>query len=380
MMETTNVIVVGAGMAGASVAWRLAQAGVRVTVLEREAQPGTESTGRSAAMFMESYGPVGVRALTRAGRQFYLNPPAGFTGVPLLHHRPTLYVAMAEQEPELKKLQAGLAASGAPLERVGAARVAQLVPVLRSGRFTAGLYDKDSYDVDVDALLQGFLRGARKCGAGVLTQVHPVRAEAGRAGWTIELSNGATWQADVVVNAAGAWADEVARLFGVRPIGLQPRRRSAFTFAPPAGVPGVADWPMTVDVDEQWYFKPEVGQLLGSPANADPTTPQDVQPEELDIAIAIDRIQTATTMEIRRPSATWAGLRSFVADGEIVIGFDDQSPHFFWLAGQGGYGIQSAAGASLLASCLVQKKKLPPELTKFGVDPAHVSPLRLRRR
>lgn len=379
MMNKTDVVVIGAGMAGSSLAWRLAQSGVQVTLLERESQPGTESTGRSAAMFMESYGPAGVRALTRAGREFYLHPPAGFAAVPLLHRRPTLYVAMADQQAALDRLEIELTATGAPLERVGAYRVEQLVPALRAGRFTSGLFDKDSYDIDVDALLQGFLRGAKKGGARVLTSIHPVRASQGAEGWTVELSDGASLAAGVVVDAAGAWADEVAALFGVQPIGLQPKRRSAFTFNAPAGVAGVADWPMTVDIDEHWYFKPESGQLLGSPANADPTVPQDVQPEQIDIAVAIDRIQTATTMEIRRPNSTWAGLRSFVPDGEIVIGFDDKNPGFFWLAGQGGYGIQSAAGASLLASCLVQKRALPGELTKFGVDPAQVSPLRLRR-
>ena len=180
-----------------------------------------------------------------------------------------------------------------------------------------------------------------------------------------------------MVNAAGAWADVAGALFGARPIGLEPRRRSAFTFRAPAGV-DVSNWPMVADVDETWYFKPDAGQLLGSPANVDLVAPHDVQPEELDIAIGIDRLQTATTLEIRRPSATWAGLRSFVRDGEIVIGFDDACPGFFWLAAQGGYGIQSAAGASALAASLIEGAPLPDDLRAAGVDPAVVQPSRLR--
>src|SRR5206468_7491545 len=180
-----------------------------------------------------------------------------------------------------------------------------------------------------------------------------------------------------VVNAAGAWADELAGLFGAAGIGLVPKRRSAFTFKAPAGV-DASHWPAVVGVDESYYFKPDAGQLLGSPANADATHPHDVVPEELDIAIGIHQIESVTTLTVRRPSSTWAGLRSFVRDGEMVIGWDDDCPGFFWLAGQGGYGIQSAAGASELACALLCGVALPDELTRHGVDPDALSPRRLR--
>ena len=214
-------------------------------------------------------------------------------------------------------------------------------------------------------------------GAVLSLSVTPQRAERAGDGWRVQLSDGGEARARTVVDAAGAWADEVGALFGARPIGLEPRRRSAFTFHAPAGV-DASNWPMVADVDETWYFKPDAGQLLGSPANLDLVAPHDVQPEELDIAIGIDRLQTATTLEIRRPSATWAGLRSFVRDGEIVIGFDDACPGFLWLAAQGGYGIQSAAGASALAASLIEGAPLPDELRAAGVDPAVVQPSRLR--
>ena len=376
-MQTCDVLIIGAGIAGASLAWRLSRAGRSVLLLEREAQPGTHSTGRSAAMFMESYGPPGVRALTRASRAFYLNPPAGFAEQPLLHPRHALFVATPAQRSALAALRDELAATGTALKLLNAEQLAQAAPALKPDLFEQAMLDVDGYDIEVDALLQGFLRGARQAGAQLLTGAAPTQA--GRMGdaWRVALSNGETVQARTVVNAAGAWADEVAALFGAAPLGIEPRRRSAFTFRPPEGV-DVSNWPMVADVDETWYFKPDAGQLLGSPANADPVAPHDVQPEEFDIALGIHQIQEATTLEIRRPTATWAGLRSFVRDGEIVIGFDGALPGFFWLCAQGGYGIQSAAGASLLAASLIAGDALPDELTRHGVNPAVVSPSRLR--
>lgn len=180
-----------------------------------------------------------------------------------------------------------------------------------------------------------------------------------------------------MVNAAGAWADELAALFGARPIGLVPHRRSAFTFKAPENL-DASGWPAVVGVNEDYYFKPDAGQLLGSPANADPTVPHDVVPEELDIALGIHQIESVSTLSIRRPTSTWAGLRSFVGDGELVIGPDDACPGFFWLAAQGGYGIQSAAGASALANALLTGAALPEELRQHGVEPRALSPARLR--
>ena len=376
-MRSCDVLIIGAGIAGASLAWRLARAGRSVVLLEREAQPGTHSTGRSAAMFMESYGPPGVRALTRASRGFYLHPPPGFADQPLLQPRHAVFVATPAQSAALAAMQNQLAAVGTRLTLLNQEQLAQAAPALKPDLFEKALLDTDGYDIDVNALLQGFLRGARQAGAHLLTGVAATGAERIGVLWHVNLSNGDALQARTVVDAAGAWADEVAMLFGAVPIGIEPRRRSAFTFRPPAGVDCSA-WPAVIDVDETWYFKPDAGQLLGSPANADPAPPHDVQPEELDIALGIHAIQEATTLEIRRPTATWAGLRSFVPDGEIVIGFDDDCSGFFWLAAQGGYGIQSAAGASLLAASLIEGAALPDELVRHGVDPAQVSPHRLR--
>lgn len=376
---THDVTILGAGIAGASLAWRLAAAGQRVLLLEREAQPGYHATGRSAALFMESYGPPQVRALTRASRAFYLHPPAGFATAPLLRPRGALYVAEPGQADALAALHAELAATTPGLQRLDAAATLAHAPCLRADRVHASLYDPDTADLDVHAILHGFLRGLAAHGGVLRTGCAPVAAAHDGQGWTLGLPGGETLRSATVVNATGAWADETAALFGARPIGIQPCRRSAFTFALPAGM-DASRWPTISGVDEAtgWYIKPDAGQMLGSPANADPVPPQDVLPEALDIATGIHRIEAVTTLRIRRPSATWAGLRSFVADGEMVLGYDDDCPGFFWLAGQGGYGIQSAPGASLLAACLVQRQPLPHALAAHGVDAAALSPRRLR--
>jgi len=374
--DTFDVAIIGAGIAGASVAYRLAEHR-SVLLLERESQPGYHSTGRSAAMFMESYGPPGVRALTRASRAFYLRPPAGFADHPILSSRGALYVAAPGQQDLLAQQRAELAAGCPGLEQLDRRQTTDLVSCLRPELVLGSLLDLGAMDIDVHTLHQGFLRGLRQRG-GILRTQAGVRSGARHGpAWQLHLASGAPVQARVVVNAAGAWADEVGATFGARRIGLVPHRRSAFTFKPPDDVP-TAHWPVVSTLDESWYFKPDAGVLLGSPANADPTVAHDVVPEELDVATGIHHIEAATTLLIRRPLRTWAGLRSFVADGELVIGWDDQCPDFLWLAAQGGYGIQSAPGASELAACLVLAQPLPDELARHGVLRNALSVERLR--
>lgn len=374
-MERFDIAIVGAGIAGASLAYRVAPHR-SVLLLEGESQPGYHSTGRSAAMFMESYGTPQVRALTRASRAFYESAPVGFTDVPLLAPRGVLYVARPGQQAALDAMRAGLRATGSAVEPVDAAHASTLVPVLQPAQLLGALAERDAMDIDVHALHQGFLRGARHAGTQVWTDAR--LSEARRTGdhWQLQLADGRRAKAATLVNAAGAWADAVARIAGAPPRGLQPRRRSAFTFAPPAGL-DVRPWPAVVAVDESFYFKPDAGQLLGSPANADPVVPHDVQPEELDIATGIAAIEAATTLSIRRPTRTWSGLRTFAPDGDLVIGADPRCEGFFWLAGQGGYGIQSAAGASLMAADLLLGRNLDPSLAAHGVRAALLSPARL---
>ncbi|HEU0202024.1 MAG TPA: FAD-dependent oxidoreductase [Burkholderiaceae bacterium] len=375
-MKNCDFAIVGAGIAGASVGWRLAEHG-RVLVLERESQPGYHSTGRSAAMFMESYGTAQIRALTRASRAFYEAPPPGFTEQTLLTPRGVLYIAQRGQEALLEEVQATLNAESNHVTRVDAAHVLTTVPVVKPDRLIGALAERDAMDIDVHALHQGFLRGLRRRGGEVLTNAELIGAQRDGALWSLRLSGNRSVQARALVNAAGAWADRVAQIAGAQPVGLQPKRRTAFTFAPPERI-DCSTWPAVVGIDESYYFKPDAGQLLGSPANADPVEPHDVVPEELDVAIGIDRIQNATTLTIRRPRHAWAGLRSFVHDGDLVIGWDDRCDGFFWLAGQGGYGIQSAAGVAELAAALLLRADTPERLAAFGVDAQALVPARLR--
>ncbi|MGN6481569.1 NAD(P)/FAD-dependent oxidoreductase [Luteibacter sp.] len=367
-MSSYDIIVVGAGIAGASVAWFLAPH-ARVLVLEREVFAGMHTTGRSAAHFSETYGSAQVRALSRATRPFLERPPAGFAHHPILHTRGSLVVARAEQEDILRADFELMRAGTSSLAWFDGDAVHDAVPVLRRKAAHAAIWEPDAADIDVNELHQAFLRGAKARGATVQldTEVRSVTREAG--GWCI---NGSL-QAPVVVNAAGAWADVIASLAGVASIGLEPRRRSAFLFEPPEGMAS-QDWPFVVDLDESFYFKPDAGLLLGSAANADPTHPHDVQPEEYDIALGIHRIEEATTMSIRRPTRTWAGLRSFVPDGDLVGGFAHDAPGFFWLAAQGGYGIQTSAAMAEACASIILGQAMPTHLADTGITAAMLAP------
>ena len=374
-----DVIVVGAGMAGASVGWQLAQAGRQVLVLERESQPGYHTTGRSAALFEEHYGPLQVQALTRASRAFYEQPPAGFTDYPILHPRGVMYVGTAAQKALIDAAYAEAVKHSPDAQRLDGDALRALVPVLNDS-IVDGFVDDGARDIDVHALHQGFLRGMRQAGGQLWcnAEVSALALDGARRTWTVTLADGRTAQARTPVNAAGAWADHIGELAGARAMGLVPARRSAFTFPVPEGL-DATHWPAVISADERFYFKPDAGQLLGSPANADATYPHDVQPEEEDIATGIWNIEQATTLSIRRPSHTWAGLRSFVADGEMVIGWDSHVPEFFWVAAQGGYGIQSAAGYSLLARNLLLAEPVDEQLLRQGVQTELLAPARLQK-
>ncbi len=371
-----DYLVIGAGIAGASVAYQLAPHG-RVALLERESQPGYHSTGRSAAMFMESYGTPMIRALTCASRAFYEHPPAGFADHPILSARGALYVARPGQEQELADTFEALSATSSRVERLSAGEALAHCPVLREDRVCGAIYESDAMDIDVHALHQGYLRGFRARGGHSFNDAELAGASRHGGGWAVRLADGRTLAAASIVNAAGAWADVVAGRCGVAPIGLQPKRRTAFTFDAPAGQQ-IAAWPTVCSIDETYYFKPDAGQLLGSPANADPVEPQDVQPEEIDVATGIHYIGEMTTMQIRRPKHTWAGLRSFVDDGDLVIGADGQVPGFHWVAAQGGYGIQTASAVSELAASQLRGEPMPEHIARFGVRAAALSVSRLR--
>ncbi|WP_306005305.1 NAD(P)/FAD-dependent oxidoreductase [Aquicoccus porphyridii] len=370
---SADVIVIGAGMAGASVAAGLART-MKVVLAEMEAQPGYHTTGRSAAVFAPSYGPDGVRALTRASRAFFDAAPEGFADAPLLTPREILMIAREDQLEALDALIDTISAETA-VERLGPAALKDHQPLLREGYATAGMLDRGGQDIDVAALHQGFLRLLKARGGTLLTNAAVQGLARGGDGWQVQTKSG-TLAASLVVNAGGAWAGEIGRLAGAEDIGLVPKRRTAMVVAEPDGFTR-RDAPITVDVHEQFYLKPDAGRLLISPADETPTDPCDAQPEEIDVAICADRIMTAFDLDIRRIENKWAGLRSFVADKEPVIGFSRVVPDFFWMAGQGGYGIQSAPAAADLATALVLGQPLPAHIADQGLDPRCVAPDRI---
>lgn len=374
-MNQLDFIIIGAGIAGASTGYWLSRQG-KVAVLEREEHAGYHSTGRSAALYTVAYGTPQVRALTGASRAFFDNPPQGFSEHPILTPRGEMVVDFSDDPDELRRQFDSARESVAEVQLLDADQACALVPVLRREKVFGAMLDPSAADIDTDALHQGYLRGIRRNGGTVHTG-HDVQAIA-REGdlWRVTTGQG-EFSAPVLVNAAGAWCDGLAALAGVRPLGLQPKRRAAFIFAAPEGVDSHA-WPALVSLDESFYFKPDAGMLLGSPANADPVDAHDVQPEELDIAMGIHQIEEHTHMSIRRPARTWAGLRSFFADGDLVAGYDDQAPGFFWVAGQGGYGIQTSAAMGEASASLILRQPLPEHLGRFGLTEAMLSPARLR--
>ncbi len=374
-LESADFLIVGAGMAGASAGYELAAFG-RVIVLERESQPGYHTTGRSAALYAETYGNFPIRAITSASRAFYINPPAGFTDHVLLSPRGTIMVGSENQREQLEHLFEESRKLLPSVRKVTAAEALAAVPVLRPDYVVGGVAEPDSMDIDVHALHQGYLKGMRARGGKVVTDAGVIGLARGEDGWMVETPAG-TFKAPVVINAAGAWADMIGEQAGAKPIGLVPKRRTAITFDPPTGAE-IARWPAVIDADETWYFKPDAGRFLASPADETPSVPCDAQPEELDIAICVDRLETATTLQIRRIAHSWAGLRSFVKDKTPVVGFDDKVPGFFWLAGQGGYGIQTAPAMGRIVAGLARGEGLPADVADLGISANDLAPARLR--
>lgn len=365
-----DIAVIGSGIAGASAAAALAPH-ASVALIEAEPHPGYHSTGRSAAILAQTYGSDVVRCLTKASDAFLRSPPKDIIPDPLLTPRTLLRIARADQVDQLRAMYEELEYTDI-LRWIDADEIECRVPLLRSGYAAAGFLNAHAQDMDVHGLLQGYLRRFRQCNGSYFggARVTGVTPETG--GWRITTANDQI-AAGVVVNAAGAWADEIAALAGVDPIGFRPLRRSALTFDPPTGV-DTAELPMIVDAEELFYLKPETGKLLASPADQTVSPACDSQPEELDIAICVDRIITAFDVHIRKIDAKWSGLRTFSPDDNPVCGFDGGVDGFFWLAGQGGFGIQTAPAMSDLTAHQICDVPLGPNFADSGVNLADLSP------
>jgi D-arginine dehydrogenase len=344
-----DVAIVGAGMAGASLAAELADS-ASVLLLEAESQPGYHSTGRSAAFWAESYGGPFVQPLTMASGALLAEPPADFADAPFLNARGAVHIADAAGRSALDALAANFAGSGVQLEPLDRDRLEAMIPGLRSGR-DWGLYEPSCADIDVAALHAAYLKRARARGAHLVVDARLERAERGAGGWRLDTSAGA-FEADIIADAAGAWADRVAIAAGERPLGIQPYRRTLAQLR--TEPPAPAELPLVIDADQLFYFKPEPGgRLWLSPHDETPCEAGDCAAEELDVAVAIDRMEQVVDWRVARVERRWAGLRSFAPDRLPVYGFSDSGRGFFWCAGQGGFGIQTAPAAARLAAALL---------------------------
>jgi len=365
-----DILVIGAGMAGASVAAHLA-AERKTIILEMEDRPGYHTTGRSAAVYEPNYGPRAMRALTRAGRDFFESPPQGFAGAPLVSPRPSLFLMPEGQEQAAEDFLT----TSLGIETISIAAAKAMYPLLRESYPKACYLDTTTSDIDVDLLHQGFLRLFKSHGGRLVCHAEATAIARRNSTWTVSTPQG-DFTAPVIVNAAGAWADRIASLAGARPVGLVPKRRSIAVVTPPAGY-NVMSWPLVTDTGETWYSKPSGGKLLVSPADTTPVDPHDAYAEDETLAIGIERFQNAVNFEVTHVERNWAGLRTFAPDGEPVCGYDTKVEDFFWLAGQGGYGIQSAPGLSRFAAALILGQPIPHDIADEGLREGDLLPGRL---
>jgi D-arginine dehydrogenase len=348
-----------------------------VVLLERESQCGYHSTGRSAASFTENYGAPIVRRLAIASRPFLQAPPTGFCEHRLLSPRGMITIARADQLALLDEQLLLARSLVSSIEKLDVAAALDRVPILRRDYLAGAFGEPHSMELDVNGLHQGFLRAAKSKGARIVVNAAVDAIERTGERWRIAARAG-TFFAPMIVNAAGAWADELAQLAGIRPLGLTPKRRTAFNIPVPAGI-DIRQWPMVNDVAEEFYFKPDAGQLFVSPADATPTEPMDAYPDDIDVATGVERLERATTLKVQRVTRSWAGLRTFAPDASPVVGHEDGADGFFWLAGQGGYGIKTSPSLSRACASLIREQRLPEDLLRLGITAAELSPSRLRR-
>jgi D-arginine dehydrogenase len=369
MGNVFDVIVVGAGIAGVSVAAHVAER-KKVLILEMEERPAYHTTGRSAATFEPNYGPPAMLAFTRASHDFFMSPPDGFAEGPLLTPRVSLFLEAQGQEPQTEKLLA----LGDGLKELSAAEAVNLFPVLREGYAKRRFLDPNTGDLDVDLLHRGYLRLFKARGGVIAVNAEAKSIERKAGAWRIDTPQG-EFTAPLLVNAAGAWGDVLAARAGVRPIGLVPKRRSIGVIPAPDHA-GCGAWPMVTDVAETWYAKPQSGKIIVSSADATPVDPHDAYADDMAVAEGVERLMNATTLVVTRLEHSWAGLRTFTPDGSPAIGFDPHTEGFFWLAGQGGYGIQSAPALSRTAAAMMAGGMVPSDVISAGLLIEAIAPRR----
>lgn len=354
----SRIIVIGGGIAGISAAARLAPY-AEVTVLEGETSLAYHASGRSAAMFLRNYGNATIKALNAASAEHHHHADGG-----VLSKRGMMMVAGAGHYAAFKADSADLG-----LDEVSLDEAQRLWPILNRETVAHAAYREDAQDLDTDLLIQNFARSAKAHGTQIVTDARVSSIERLSGGWRVTTASGQVHESDLLVNAAGAWADTVALMAGVKPLGIQPYRRSMARIALPQGM-SPANWPFVDGVGESWYCKPDAGALIVSPADEDPVDPQDAWADDMVLAEGLARYQEMVTEPVTRMLANWAGLRSFAPDRALVIGADAQDATFLWCAGQGGYGFQTAPAASQLLADLALG--VPPALdaaTVAALDP-----------
>jgi D-arginine dehydrogenase len=370
-MMTVDFLVVGAGIAGASVAARIADTH-SVLLVDMEERAGYHTTSRSAASYEPNYGPVPMLALTRASHHFFMEPPQGFTDAPLFTPRGSLFLEAKGQADKTDYLLS----KSSGLTELSIAKTCELFPVLKPDYATRSFLDGLTGDLDVDLLHRGFLRMLKERGGKIMLSSPFQSAERHAGQWKVRCGS-TDISATTIINAAGAWGDEVAKLCGASPVGLIPKRRSIGVVPMPDGL-DFAHWPMVTDVGETWYAKPQSGKLIVSSADATPVEPHDAYADDMAIAEGIDRMMTATTIEVERLDHSWGGLRTFAPDGNPVVGFDPHTEEFFWLVGQGGYGIQSSPGLSATAADMARGLPIPKAIIDMGLNRADIARERFR--
>jgi D-arginine dehydrogenase len=366
------VLIIGGGVAGLSAAAMLAPH-VSVTVLEGEESIGYHSSGRSATMLHYALGNPLVRALTLASRAFFDEPPAGFSDVPLGRQMPVLVHAREDELAALDELDRAIAAF-AKVERVGEAEILRICPVLKVGEGGAvsAIVDRNGLRLEPHALLQGYAKTLRTSGGQLVTSARAAQISRSGGAWTVVTERGDSFSAPVLVNAAGSWADTIAGLAAVEPLRLQPMRRTIITFDAPEGS-DLSSWPFAKTVGDELYFAPESGRVFASPMDEVSSDPCDAQPDDYEVALAAHRVEERTTIQVKRIVHKWAGLRTFAPDRKPVAGFAPDADGFFWLAGQGGFGLQTSPMMGAAVASIIADTPWPVD----GVAPDDLSPLRL---
>jgi len=366
--QAADILIIGGGVAGLSAAAALSRR-AQVIVLEAEEQIGFHSSGRSATMVHYALGDRVVRELTRASRAFFDAPPEGFSDAPLGRTVPLLVHAREEELDALDALQADLAPF-ATLDRLDRDGVRQLCPLLRDDAHY-GIADRGALRLDPHALLQGYLGQLRRNGGELKTGARVAAVERGGGRWLVATEGGEEFSASILVNAAGSWADAIARLAGVSELGLQPLRRTIVTFDAPPGI-DLDALPFAKTIGDELYFAAESGRLFASPMDEVPSEPTDAQPDEYEVALAAHRMEERTTVKVDRIHSRWAGLRTFTPDRHPAVGFAADADNFFWLAGQGGFGLQTSPAMARIAAALIAGDPWP----MTDVTEAELSPTR----